>query len=195
MTAQIADRYDTTELALMVVYPLLVFAYWEVTPERCQQALEALGPEMDGARAVIRMYDISLIHFDGTNANHVFDIDVGLEAPGWYLHLWTPEKSYCADLGFLARTGRFHPIVRSNIIHTPRTTPSWRTDEQWMRVRFTRRRKPERTRPIEFVPAPSIGRQLSPEELRLEQERMRRSMSEAVSGYLGGAPSSEQGRR
>ena len=95
-----------------------------------------MGPEIDGARAILRMYDISLIHFDGTNAHQVFDIDIGLEARGWYIPIWTADKSYCADVGFLARTGRFQPISRSNIIHTPRATPSSRTDEQWMRVRF-----------------------------------------------------------
>src|SRR3989442_9314602 len=92
----------------------------EVTPESLRQAQHALGTEMEGARAVLRFYDISLIHFDGTNAHHTFDIDIGLEARNWYVHLWTAEKSYCADLGFVARAGRFHAITRSNVVHTPR---------------------------------------------------------------------------
>jgi hypothetical protein len=195
MTPEIPNRYSHTELVLMVVHPLLLFAYWEVTPESCQQAQNALGPEMDGARAVIRMYDISMIHFDGTNAHHVFDVDVGLEAPGWYLHLWTAEKSYCGDLGFLARTGRFHPLTRSNIVHTPRAAPSWRRDEQWMRIRFMRRRKPDRARPMELVPPPEIGIKLSPEELRLQRERIRQGMTEGMAGYMSGARSSEEARR
>ncbi len=48
----------------MVVDPFLLFAYWEVTPESLGQAQDALGAEMEGARAVLRFYDISLIHFD-----------------------------------------------------------------------------------------------------------------------------------
>ena len=159
MTPRLPDRYGRTEIVLMVVHPLLLYAYWEATPESCQHAQEVLGAEMDGAHAIMRIYDISLIHFDGTNAHHVFDIDVGLEAPGWYVHLWSPEKSYVADVGFLARTGRFHAVARSNVVHTPRATPSPRTDEQWMRVRFTRRTR-------EYVPAP----QPQPEEGRLRTE-------------------------
>src|SRR5207249_9749123 len=104
--------------------------------ESLGQAQDALGAEMEGARAVLRFYDISLIHFDGTNAHHTFDIDIGLEARGWYVHLWAAEKSYCADLGFVARTGRFHAITRSNIVHTPRAGVSARDEERWMRVRF-----------------------------------------------------------
>jgi hypothetical protein len=148
---------------------------------------------MDGARAVLRMYDITLIHFDGANAHHVFDIDVGLEARGWYNPLWTAEKSYCADLGFLARTGRFHTIARSNVIQTPRATPSGRTDEQWMRVVFTRRRKPER-RALEFVAAPGSSRNISAEQQHTQSERLQEDIAASLGDYLaGGAPSSSQG--
>ena len=197
MTSDIPDRYGRTELVLMVIDPLHLFTYWEVTPESLRQAQDVLGPEMDGARAVMRFYDISLIHFDGTNAHHTFDIDVGLEARGWYVPVWTAEKSYCADLGFVARTGRFHTIARSNVIHTPRAGVSAVTDERWMRVRFVRRRKPDRARPLEFVPVPDFPRRLSPEELRALEERLAREKALAAARFAAGSmPSSpEKGLR
>ncbi|TLY17526.1 MAG: DUF4912 domain-containing protein [Nitrospirae bacterium] len=192
MTSNPPDYYGRTQTVLMVVHPFLLFAYWEVTPESCRQAHETMGPEIDGARAILRMYDISLIHFDGTNAHQIFDIEIGLEARGWYIPIWTADKSYCADVGFLARTGRFHPISRSNVIHTPRATPSSRTDEQWMRVRFVRRRKPEPTRALEYVNAPGSDRKLSAEALQHERSQQERDASMAE--YLGGGlPTSRQG--
>jgi len=194
MTPNPPDYYGRTETVLMVVHPFLLFAYWEVTPESCRQAHETMGPEMDGARTILRMYDISLIHFDGTNAHQVFDIDIGLEARGWYIPMWIAEKSYCADLGFLARTGRFQPISRSNVIHAPKATPSTRTDEQWMRVRFTRRRKPEPTRALEYVTAPGSVRKLSAEAESLQRERQQQERDASVAEYLGGGlPTSRQG--
>src|SRR2546427_11063501 len=119
MNHELPDRYGRTELVLMVVDPLLLYGYWEVTPESLRQAQHALGTEMEGARAALRFYDISLIHFDGTNAHHTFAIDIGLEARNWYVNPWPPEKSYSADLGFVPRTGRFPPITRSNACTTP----------------------------------------------------------------------------
>ncbi len=191
MTPQLPERYGQCEVVLMVVHPFLLFAYWEASRESCRQAYDTLGPEMEGARAMLRMYDISLVNFDGTNAHHVFDIDVGLEARGWYIPLWTAEKSYCADLGFLARTGRFHTIVRSNVIHTPRAGPSSRTDEQWMRVPFTRRRKPD-PRSFEYVSAPPRSRQPTTD-LGAARERTRDGLTESLADYLaGGAPTSRQ---
>src|SRR6059036_285591 len=190
MTAELTDHYGRTELVLMVVDPLLLFAYWEVTPESLGQAQDALGAEMVGARAVLRLYDISLIHFDGTNAHHTFDIDIGLEARGWYVHLWTAEKSYCADLGFVARTGRFHALTRSNIIHTPRAGPSTRTDERWMRVQFMRRRKPDPKRPLEYLAGDDLFRGLSEAEARALRLRLARDMRDALGEFGGGLPTS-----
>ncbi|MEK7797220.1 MAG: DUF4912 domain-containing protein [Nitrospirota bacterium] len=193
MSSDIPDHYGRTELVLMVMDPLHLFAYWEVTPESLREAQDALGAEMDGAGAVVRFYDISLIHFDGTNAHHTFDIDIGLEARGWYVPVWTADKSYCADLGFVARTGRFHAIVRSNVIQTPRAGVSGNTDERWMRVKFVRRRKPDRARPLEFVPAPALPRQLSPEELRALQDRLASAKALADARFAaGGMPSSQE---
>ena len=191
MTLELPDRCGRTELVLMVVDPFLLFAYWEATPESLGQAQDALGAEMEGARAVLRFYDISLIHFDGTNAHHTFDVDIGLEARGWYVHLGNAEKSYCADLGFVARTGRFHAITRSNIVHTPRAGVSSRDEERWMRVRFVRRRKPDLARPLEFVPAPPLMGRLSPEELRALQERLAREQARLAAEFArGSAPTS-----
>jgi len=186
MTSELPDRYGRTELILMVVDPFLLFAYWEVTPESLRQAQHALGNEMEGARAVLRFYDIALIRFDGTNAHHTFDIDIGLEARNWYVHLWTAEKSYCADLGFVARTGRFHSITRSNVVHTPRAGVSTRDEERWMRVRFLRRRKPDPARPLEFVPAPPFAGHLSPEELRALLERRAREQARLAAEFASG---------
>ncbi len=197
MTSELPDRYGLTELVVMVVDPFHLFAYWEVTPESLRQALDSLGAEMDGARAVIRMYDVSLIHFDGTNAHHTFDIDIGLEARGWYVPVWTAEKSYCADLGFVARTGRFHAITRSNVIHTPRAGASHLTEERWLRVRFVRRRKPDPARPLEFVPAPLVMGRLSPEELRALRERLAQEGALAAARFSAGTlpTSPEKGPR
>ena len=193
MSSNIPDHYGRTELVLMVMDPLHLFAYWEVTPESLREAQDALGAEMDGAGAVVRFYDISLIHFDGTNAHHTFDIDIGLEARGWYVPVWTADKSYCADLGFVARTGRFHAIVRSNVIQTPRAGVSGNRDERWMRVTFMRRRKPDRARSLEFVPAPALPRPLSPEELRALQDRLAREKALADARFAaGGLPSSQE---
>jgi hypothetical protein len=108
----------------MTVDPYLVHAYWEVTDADLQQVKSNIGPLFTGARPILRIYDITCVDFDGTNAHRFFDIEIDLRTRNWYIHLWTPEKTYCADLGFTAQGVRFFPVVRSNTFHVPRSEPS-----------------------------------------------------------------------
>ncbi|HEX9284207.1 MAG TPA: DUF4912 domain-containing protein [Nitrospirales bacterium] len=186
MTSHLPDHYGRTELVLMVVDPFHLFAYWEVMPESLRQVQDILGGEMAGGRAVLRIYDISLIHFDGNNAHFIFDIDINLETRNWYVPVWTSEKSYCADLGFVARTGRFHALARSNVVHTPRAGVSNRTEGPWMRVRFVRRRKPDRARRLELVPAPKIPGRLSSKKRRALLERQTREQARLAAQFMQG---------
>jgi hypothetical protein len=80
----------------------------------------------------LRVYDVSQIIFDGTNAHRFFDIQVNERVNNWYIDTDGPGKSWCVDLGLLLPGGRFITIVRSNVVHTPPEGPSWITDEEWM---------------------------------------------------------------
>jgi len=93
-----------------------------------------LGPEHASAHWVLRFYDVTCITFDGTNAHGYFDQPVDLIANNWYVNLWSSEKTYCADLGALAPSGRFEPACRSNFVHTPRADESPRYQPEWLHV-------------------------------------------------------------
>src|SRR5207247_10882067 len=131
------------------------------------------------------------------NSHRTFDVDIVLEARNWYVHRSTAEKSYGADLGFVARPGRFHSITRSNVVHTPRAGVSTRDEERWMRVRFLRRRKPDPARPLESVPAPPFRGRQSPEELRALLERRLREQARLAAEFAKGTSpgSMSQGSR
>jgi hypothetical protein len=112
----------------MPVDPYLIHAYWEIADADLLRVQTEMGPSHSTARPVLRIYDITYIDFDGTNAHHLFDIEIDLRPRNWYVHLWSPEKTYCADLGFTIPEGRFFPVVRSNIVHVPRSEPSPRSE-------------------------------------------------------------------
>ncbi len=91
-------------VTLMAVDPYLVHAYWDFD-------LAKLPPETAGV--VLRFYDA---------ATH-FDVDVDLRTRNWYVPLWSPAKTYCADLAAITAAGEFIPLARSNTIQTPRAWP------------------------------------------------------------------------
>jgi hypothetical protein len=142
--------YGETELVLMPVDPFQVYAYWDFSPEDWNAVLARKQ------RVVLRVYDVTMIRFDGSNAHSFFDVPVALEAQNWYVNLWSAEKSLCAELGWMLPDASFQRIVRSNFIQTPRAGVSIYEDARWVEIRWTRRR------PARFIRRKRPGPRLRP---------------------------------
>lgn len=112
--------YGRTTIVLMAVDPYRVHAYWEVVPKDLADARRLRGPQ---ARPALRFHEVTGISVDGANAHCCFDVDVQFAAENWYVHLWSPAKSYVVDLGLRTADGSFFALVRSNIAHTPPAGP------------------------------------------------------------------------
>nr|MBU1327815.1 DUF4912 domain-containing protein [Candidatus Omnitrophota bacterium] len=123
---------NTTRITLIAKDPFWVYAYWEIAESSIEDVKRQLGGNLDGTRFIVRMYDVTYKDFNGFNANHWFDIEVGRYSNNWYISLWNDNVSYCADLGIVHASGRFFPIARSNFVHTPRSNSSNRFEEIWM---------------------------------------------------------------
>jgi len=127
-------RYGVTELVALPVDPLMVYLYWEVTPDAVSAGQRALGAGWEGVVLVLRGYDVAYLEFDGTNAHHQFDTEVWGDVGNWYLHLWHPEQTLLFEIGWRARDGRFFAAARSNLVHTPRNAPCAGGEERWMTI-------------------------------------------------------------
>jgi hypothetical protein len=164
--------YGETELVLMPVDPYQVYAYWDFSPEDWNAVLARKQ------RVVLRVYDVTMIRFDGTNAHSYFDVPVALEAQNWYVDLWSAEKSLCAELGRVLPDGSFQRIVRSNVIQTPRAGVSIYEEPRWVEIRWTRRR------PARFVRRKRPGARLRPAfwpQLEAQAAEMTSAASEGLS--------------
>jgi len=102
-----------TKLTLLAVDPYLVHVYWDFDPAK-------LPPDTTAAK--LRFYDA---------ATH-FDVDVDLRTRNWYVPLWSPAKTYYADLGAITAAGEFIPLVRSNTIQTPRAWPAAEVEHRFV---------------------------------------------------------------
>ena len=130
------QNYGTSRLRLLVKDPLSIYAYWQLPQDLVRLLSGRLSKEeIDSSRLVLRMYDVTLINFDGTNANSYFDTEVGFSTTNWYIKLWLDNISYIAELGLLIKDGKFFALVRSNQAHTPRAGYSPRSEQIWMQVK------------------------------------------------------------
>lgn len=125
--------YNKTNLTLIARDPHWIFAYWELASSTLEEWKTKIGQDFYSATRVLRMYDVTLKDFNGSNANQWFDLSVG-NAENWYISMWSDNVSYCADLGLRFPDGRFFGLVRSNVVTTPRVNPSGRNDQVWMNV-------------------------------------------------------------
>ena len=127
--------YGRDRLVLLVRDPWWLFAYWELTPTSRIETLRNLGAEAEGAVEVLRVYDVTFIDFTGNNAWTSIDIEPTPGAESWYINVWKPAASYCAEIGVRTRAGGFVPIMRSNTVTTSRPQPSPDTTVRWVVLR------------------------------------------------------------
>ncbi len=121
--------YGETKLVLMPVDPYLIYAYWDFSPDDWK----AIQDKRE--QVVLRIYDVTMIQFNGTNAHNFFDVPITLEAQCWYIPIWSAEKSLCAAIGWRLSDGTLRPIIRSNVIQTPRAGISVFEETKWLEVR------------------------------------------------------------
>ncbi len=104
-------EYGENELSVMAVDPNYIFASWEVTED------EVSRNEGD---LVIRMYDVTGIRFNGSNANSYFDIRINNRVGSGFFETTMHGKNVIMEIGFIGGGKRFRAIKRSNCVSVPR---------------------------------------------------------------------------
>jgi hypothetical protein len=126
--------YGRTRLVLLAVDPYRIHAYWEVAPEKLGEAKEQAGE----AQAVLRFYKSDKTADENSVADW-FDVEIDLQSRNWYVNLWSAEESYYADLALKANDGTLIRLVRSQVVHMPRTRPAIAIEQHFMKVESTPR--------------------------------------------------------
>lgn len=131
-----------THCVLIARDPNFIYAYWNYTEEDINHLRNQLMFEGEDPQLILRVYDITGVKFDGSNANHFWDLDVGFSAKNWYIHVWQDDADYCAQLGALCGDNHFIPLMRSNIVRTPPKTASKRDDLIWQDIKLHKESRP-----------------------------------------------------
>jgi len=123
-----SESFEKIRVVLLAVDPRLIHAYWVMSPDSLAEINRMLAKDYERAQVALRFHDMAYTAFHGSNEHGFFDVPIDLRAKNWYLHLPSPEKSYCADLGLRTEDGRFLSLARSNLAETPRASPSGRKE-------------------------------------------------------------------
>jgi hypothetical protein len=178
--------YGKDRITVMVRDPYWLHCYWELTRQAIQRAEAALGQDWHTAAPILRLLDVSTQETTSTSESIIRDILIHGGCNNWYIDVVNPPRSYRVDIGYLARSGRFYVLARSNVVTTPRAGISDVLDQHWADIDSGK---------ADRIYAMSAGFDPTASSLELKQlfeERLRRPLgSPAVSsfgsgGFLGG---------
>lgn len=125
------SQYGQDRIVLMARDPNWLFAYWEITAAKQEE--HGISPQVwQVSQPVLRIFDVTGVTFDGTNANSIVDIPVSREADRWHIEVGRPNRSFCVELGLILPGGSYVGLLRSNVATTPRASLSELVDEEWM---------------------------------------------------------------
>jgi len=121
-------------LVVMVRGPYWLHAYWELTPAGVVRAQAALGEQWHTAKPMLRLIKVSATG-SSTSAERVArDIPIHGGVKNWYIDVSNPPETYRLEIGYLAASGRFFSLARSNTVSTPASTSSEKLDNHWTEV-------------------------------------------------------------
>ena len=129
-----AKRPLKERIVVMVRDPYWLHAFWEVKRQSVERVQAAMSQDWHTARPYLRLLEVS----DGGNSSAservIRDIEVHGGVSNWYVHVDDSPGSYRLELGYMGSTGRFYPLVRSNVVSTPEPGSSDAIDENWTDV-------------------------------------------------------------
>lgn len=102
-------EYGENYITAITIDPYQIFVFWEVREDSLKIFKGNLG---------IRVYDVTDIDFETTEANSYFDIQVSERIGSTYINV-SPSKDFIADIGVFYE-GIFLTFARSKRVSTPR---------------------------------------------------------------------------
>jgi hypothetical protein len=117
-------------MVLMVRGPHWMHAFWELTPRSITRAQAALGQEWHGARPTLRVLEVESGLKASPSERVVRDIEVHGGVKNWFIDVREPLRCR-VEIGYLAASGRFHALARSNAVSTPTTSQGDTLDTHW----------------------------------------------------------------
>ncbi|MBU1808475.1 MAG: DUF4912 domain-containing protein [Candidatus Omnitrophica bacterium] len=125
--------YGDNRIIILIRDPWWIFSYWEVRRDKEEEILRKIESAGDQKqKSVLRVYDVTDVHFNGRNAHTYFDIDLAGLANSWYINVGKPDRAWIVDIGIVTKKGDFYLLARSNVVKTPRFGMSDQLDAEWM---------------------------------------------------------------
>lgn len=125
------QTYFKDKLVGLEVNQNWIHFYWDLSPKSLEIVKE--HPHL-----ALRVYDVTYIEFNGANAHRTFEMQLDDKTRKYFVFVPQAGADYVAEIGYEEK-GRFVPLLRSNLVSTPPSTPRTAQMELWMDLRLKRK--------------------------------------------------------
>ncbi len=120
---------DQVMLSVLDSYWLRV--QWHITSEKVRRAQAALAQEWHSSVPVLRLLEIGDRSTTNTTETVLRDIRIHGGVNCWFIDVDNPPRTFRVDLGYLAPSGKFFVLARSNLVTTPARRSRPTQDSAW----------------------------------------------------------------
>jgi len=121
-------------LVVMVRDAFWLHCCWELSRQSVERAQAAMAHDWHTAKPILRVLDVAEGGTTSSAERALRDIDIHGGVNNWYIDINDAPRSYRVEIGYRAANGRFHTLVRSNVVTPPRPDSKDVLDENWNAV-------------------------------------------------------------
>jgi uncharacterized protein len=89
---------------------------WKIAPWQRELIASYFNMETNQKAIVFRVYDVTDIIFNGSNAHSYYEFQLPNDKTYWVIKGIKPERSYITEIGYQLNHQQFFPILRSNTV-------------------------------------------------------------------------------
>lgn len=127
---ELPESYGDNRIVLLPRDISWLFAYWDLTHEYKEAARSAGGNVL-----ALRLYDVTSIDFDGTNAHAMYEYECAEWARSWYIPIPVPDRDFVVEIGYRG-ADQWFPLARSNKVSVPSDQPSTWIKDDFISIQF-----------------------------------------------------------
>ncbi len=120
---------DQVMLSVLDSYWLRV--QWNISTEKVRRAQAALAQQWHSSVPVLRLLEIGDRSTTNTTETVLRDIRIHGGVNCWFIDVDNPPRTFRVDLGYLAPSGKFFVLARSNVVTTPARQSRPANDSAW----------------------------------------------------------------
>ncbi|MEM1502173.1 DUF4912 domain-containing protein [Domibacillus sp. 8LH] len=112
-----AKRNVQNSLHTVLLSKERIYCKWHLDPFLLRAAFYCEAP-LNPDVLDLRIFDVTDIYFNGTNAHSMTCVKVNKEDGFWILKGLKSNRSYLCEIGYLTKNYSFWPILQSHPVHT-----------------------------------------------------------------------------